>query len=276
MIYYRTLDDYRRLRGQTAGGGSAVVIGSGFIGSEIAAALAINGTKVTMVFPHEAIGSRLFPAELARSLNDYYTEQGVDLVPGETVAAVARDGDRFAVTTESGRTVNGDVVVAGLGIEPRTELAEAAGLDVDNGIVVDDRGRAGGREDLFAAGDAAQFPAKALGTSVRVEHEDNANSQGRQVGANMAGADEPYDHLPFFYSDLFDLGYEAVGEVDSRLQTVEAWAEPNRKGVVEYVDDDGRPRGFLLWDVWGKVDDATPLIRAGEPVDEARLRELMG
>jgi 3-phenylpropionate/trans-cinnamate dioxygenase ferredoxin reductase component len=276
VIYYRTLDDYRRLRGQTAGGGSAVVIGSGFIGSEIAAALAINGTKVTMVFPHEAIGSRLFPAELARSLNDYYAEQGVDLVPGETVAAVARDGDRFAVTTESGRTVNGDVVVAGLGIEPRTELAEAAGLDVDNGIVVDDRGRAGGREDLFAAGDAAQFPAKALGTSLRVEHEDNANSQGRQVGANMAGADEPYDHLPFFYSDLFDLGYEAVGEVDSRLQTVEAWAEPNRKGVVEYVDDDGRPRGFLLWDVWGKVDDATALIRAGEPVDEARLRELMG
>jgi NADPH-dependent 2,4-dienoyl-CoA reductase/sulfur reductase-like enzyme len=276
VIYYRTLDDYRRLRGQTAGGGSAVVIGSGFIGSEIAAALAINGTKVTMVFPHEAIGSRLFPAELARSLNDYYAEQGVDLVPGETVAAVARDGDRFAVTTESGRTVNGDVVVAGLGIEPRTELAEAAGLDVDNGIVVDDRGRAGGREDLFAAGDAAQFPAKALGTSLRVEHEDNANSQGRQVGANMAGADESYDHLPFFYSDLFDLGYEAVGEVDSRLQTVEAWAEPNRKGVVEYVDDDGRPRGFLLWDVWGKVDDATALIRAGEPVDEARLRELMG
>jgi 3-phenylpropionate/trans-cinnamate dioxygenase ferredoxin reductase component len=276
VIYYRTLDDYRRLRGQTAGGGSAVVIGSGFIGSEIAAALAINGTKVTMVFPHEAIGSRLFPAELARSLNDYYAEQGVDLVPGETVAAVARDGDRFAVTTESGRTVNGDVVVAGLGIEPRTELAEAAGLDVDNGIVVDDRGRAGGREDLFAAGDAAQFPAKALGTSLRVEHEDNANSQGRQVGANMAGADEPYDHLPFFYSDLFDLGYEAVGEVDSRLRTVEAWAEPNRKGVVQYVDDEGRPRGFLLWDVWGKVDDATALIRAGEPVDEAKLRELMG
>jgi 3-phenylpropionate/trans-cinnamate dioxygenase ferredoxin reductase subunit len=276
VIYYRTLDDYRRLRGQTAGGGSAVVIGSGFIGSEIAAALAINGTKVTMVFPHEAIGSRLFPAELARSLNDYYAEQGVDLVPGETVAAVARDGDRFAVTTESGRTVNGDVVVAGLGIEPRTELAEAAGLDVDNGIMVDDRGRAGGREDLFAAGDAAQFPAKALGTSLRVEHEDNANSQGRQVGANMAGADEPYDHLPFFYSDLFDLGYEAVGEVDSRLRTVEAWAEPNRKGVVQYVDDEGRPRGFLLWDVWGKVDDATALIRAGEPVDEAKLRELMG
>ena len=82
----------------------------------------------------------------------------------------------------------------------------------------------------------------------------------------MAGAEQPYDHLPFFYSDLFDLGYEAVGEVDSRLATVEHWAEPNRKGVVAYVDDDGRPRGFLLWNVWGKVDAATrpdPRRRAG-------------
>jgi hypothetical protein len=114
-----------------------------------------------------------------------------------------------------------------------------------------------------------------LGTELRVEHEDHAKSHGAAVGANMAGADEPYDHLPFFYSDLFDLGYEAVGEVDSRLATVEAWAEPNRKGIVAYVDNEGRPRGFLLWDVWGKVDDATALIKAGEPVNEAKLRELM-
>jgi 3-phenylpropionate/trans-cinnamate dioxygenase ferredoxin reductase subunit len=115
-----------------------------------------------------------------------------------------------------------------------------------------------------------------LGTETRVEHEDHAKSHGKQVGANMAGADEPYEHLPFFYSDLFDLGYEAVGEVDSRLETVAEWADPYRKGVVAYVDDQRRPRGFLLWDVWGKVDDATALIRAGQPVDEAKLKELVG
>jgi NADPH-dependent 2,4-dienoyl-CoA reductase/sulfur reductase-like enzyme len=158
---------------------------------------------------------------------------------------------------------------------PDTGLAEAAGLPVDNGIVVDDHGRIAGRDDLFAAGDVAHFPSEALGTETRVEHEDHAKSHGKQVGANMAGADEPYEHLPFFYSDLFELGYEAVGEVDSRLKTVETWAEPNRKGIVAYVDDEGRPRGFLLWDVWGKVDDATALIRAGEPVDEAKLEELL-
>jgi 3-phenylpropionate/trans-cinnamate dioxygenase ferredoxin reductase component len=276
VIYFRTLDDYRHLREEAADGRTAVVIGGGFIGSEIAAALASNGAKVTLVFPDAGIGARLFPADLASFLNDYYREHGVEVVPGETVEAVARSNGGFRFTTASGRTLDADVVVAGLGIEPQTELAEAAGLPVDNGIVVDDRGRVGGRDDLFASGDVARFPASALDTETRVEHEDNAKSHGKQVGANMAGADEPYEHLPFFYSDLFDLGYEAVGEVDSRLKTVESWAEPNRKGVVAYVDDEGRPRGFLLWDVWGKVDDATALIRAGEPVDEAKLRELMG
>ena len=84
----------------------------------------------------------------------------------------------------------------------------------------------------------------------------------------MAGAETPYDHLPFFYSDLFDLGYEAVGELDSRIETIETWEEPNRKGVIAYVDEERRPRGFLLWDVWGKVDAARELIRAGQPIGE--------
>jgi NADPH-dependent 2,4-dienoyl-CoA reductase/sulfur reductase-like enzyme len=274
VVYFRTLDDYRQLRGAAAEGKRAVVIGGGFIGSELAAALAQSGAKVTMLFPEAAIGSRLFPAPLAEFLNGYYREQGVEVLPGEHVEAISRNG-ALTVTTASGKTLDADVVVAGLGIEPRTELALDAGIPVDNGIPVDDHGRVGGREDVFAAGDVARFPASVLGTELRVEHEDHAKSHGAAVGANMAGADEPYDHLPFFYSDLFDLGYEAVGEVDSRLATVEAWAEPNRKGIVAYVDNKGRPRGFLLWDVWGKVDDATALIKAGEPVDEAKLRELM-
>jgi hypothetical protein len=84
----------------------------------------------------------------------------------------------------------------------------------------------------------------------------------------MAGAAQPYDHLPFFYSDLFDLGYEAVGEIDPRLDTVERWEEPNRKGVVAFVDSERRPRGFLLWNTWGKVDAARDLIRAAKPIDE--------
>ena len=120
--------------------------------------------------------------------------------------------------------------MAGLGIEPRIELAALAGLPVEDGIVVDEHARVGGHKDVFAAGDVARFPAAALDTTMRVEHEDNAKSQGRLAGINMAGAEETYDHLPFFYSDLFDLGYEAVGELDPRQETVAEWEEPNRKG----------------------------------------------
>jgi NADPH-dependent 2,4-dienoyl-CoA reductase/sulfur reductase-like enzyme len=192
----------------------------------------------------------------------------VEILAGETVAAV-----RGGATVElgSGRTLEADAVVAGLGIVPNTEVAEAVGLPVDNGIVVDEYGRAGGREDVFAAGDVASFPIAALGRRFRVEHEDHANTHGKVVGANMAGAEIPYHHLPFFYSDMFDMGYEAVGEVDSRLATVERWEEPNRKGVVAYTDEAGRPRGFLLWDTWDAVEAARELIRARDLVDEEML-----
>jgi NADPH-dependent 2,4-dienoyl-CoA reductase/sulfur reductase-like enzyme len=267
IVYFRTLDDYRTLRAAAEGGGRVVVIGGGFIGSELASSLTGIGTKVTMVFPEAAIGSRILPADLAAFVTEYYKEKGVEVLAGETVKAV----DGRSVTLGSGRTLEGDAVVAGLGIVPSTELAEAAGLTVDNGIVVDEYGRVDGRDDVFAAGDVSSFPSIPLGKRVRVEHEDHANTHGRVVGANMAGANTPYDHLPFFYSDLFDLGYEAVGDTDPRLTTLEAWEEPNRKGVITYVDDERRPRGVLLWDTWGKVDAARELIRAAQPVGEAVL-----
>jgi NADPH-dependent 2,4-dienoyl-CoA reductase/sulfur reductase-like enzyme len=259
VIWYRTLDDYHHVRKLALDGSHVVVIGGGFIGSELAAGLVGNGVRVTMLFPEPGIGHRLFPADLAASVTDYYREKGVDVRAGELVSGAS--GTR--VTTKSGLELDADAVVAGLGVVANTELAEAAGLEVNDGIVVDEYGRVPGHDDVFAAGDVARFPVPALGISMRIEHEDHANSHGRAVGANMAGADTPYEHLPFFYSDLFDLGYEAVGLVDSRLEAVEDWQEPYRKGVVTYLED-GRPRGVLLWNVWDKVDAARDLIRAGE------------
>jgi 3-phenylpropionate/trans-cinnamate dioxygenase ferredoxin reductase subunit len=270
VVYYRTLDDYRSVRALAKEGARFVVVGGGFIGSEIAAALASNGCSVTMVFPDPGVCARLFPAELSAFVTDYYREKGIEVLAGETVEAVANG----TVRTGGGTELEADGVIAGLGIEPATELAAAIGLPVHDGVVVDELGRAGGREDVFSAGDVARFPLAALGHAARVEHEDHANTHGRMVGANMAGAGQPYDHLPFFYSDLFELGYEAVGDLDSRQRVVASWKEPNRKGVIAYVDDENRPRGFLLWDVWGKVDAARDLIRAGEPVDEAALGDL--
>jgi 3-phenylpropionate/trans-cinnamate dioxygenase ferredoxin reductase component len=271
VIYYRTLDDYRRLRSLAGDGVRAAVVGGGFIGSEIAAALTMNGCDVTIVFPEPGIGARLFPAELSSFVNEYYREKGVTVLAEELI----EEASPGSVRTKEGTTIEADAIVAGLGIVPATDLAEAAGLEVDDGVLVDELGRAGGRDDVFAAGDVARFPVPALGGTRRVEHEDHANTHGRVVGANMAGADTPYDHLPFFYSDLFELGYEAVGDVDSQLDQVAEWAEPNRKGVVSYVDGDGRARGFLLWDVWGKVDSARELITSGTVVDAATLRGLL-
>ncbi len=271
VVYYRTLDDYRRLRSLAADGVRIAVIGGGFIGSEVAASLASNGCAVTMLFPDAGIGARLFPEELSLFVNEYYREKGVTVLAGQLVENVGAG----SVSTKDGTTIEADVIVAGLGILPATDLAEAAGLEVDDGVLVDELGRAGGRDDVFAAGDVARFPVPALGGTRRVEHEDHANTHGRVVGANMAGAGTPYDHLPFFYSDLFELGYEAVGDVDSRLDTVAEWADPNRKGVVAYVDGDGKARGFLLWDAWGKVDAARELIRAGTVVGAADLAPLL-
>jgi 3-phenylpropionate/trans-cinnamate dioxygenase ferredoxin reductase component len=276
VIYYRTLDDYRRLRALADGGARFLVIGGGFIGSEIAAALAMNARSVTMVFPEPGIGARIFPAELSASVTDHYRAQGVEVLAGNSVTAIERNGEGMRVATGDGRTLEADAVVAGLGIEPRVALAADAGLPVADGIVVDDRGRVDGHEHVFAAGDVARFPEAALGGTRRVEHEDHAKSHGRRVGANMAGDDEPYDHLPFFYSDLFELGYEAVGELDSRLPTIADWSEPGREGTVYYLDGERRPRGVLLWNLFGQVDRARDLIRAGEPVERAGLRERVG
>jgi len=267
VVYFRTLDDYRKLRAIAEGGAYVIVIGGGFIGSELAAALTGVGAKVTMVFPEATIAARVLPPDLGAFVTGYYRDKGVEVLAEQTVESV----DKTRVELGSGRVLEADAVVAGLGILPVVEVAEGAGLAVDNGIVVDEYGRAGGRSDVFAAGDVANFPSPVLGRRFRVEHEDHARTHGRVVGANMAGANEPYRHLPFFYSDMFDLGYEAVGDVDPRLAMLEAWEEPNRKGVVAYVDAERRPRGFLLWDTWGKVDEAREVILAAAPLEAGAL-----
>jgi 3-phenylpropionate/trans-cinnamate dioxygenase ferredoxin reductase component len=266
VIYFRKLDDYHRLRRLADKGGRAVVIGGGFIGSEIAAALVLNGAQVTMVFPEPGIGARIFPVELSGAINDYYRDRGVEVFDGASVTGLERNGEGTRVLLDNGTALETDAVVAGLGIEPNVELAARAGLPVNDGIVVDALGRVGGRDDVFAAGDVARFAVSALGGDVRVEHEDHAKSHGRRVGANMAGAAEPYEHLPFFYSDLFDLGYEAVGVLDPRLDTLVELGGIREPGVVSYLDVDRRLRGVLLWNLFGHVDDARQAIVAGEPV----------
>ena len=211
VIYLRTLDDYRATRQLADGGAGFVVLGGGFIGAEIAAALRMQGRDVTMIVPGRGSAGGSF-------------RSGAVPLPGRVLPRARRpdagSGSRPSgwsdgmggspCTRRAAAPIVGDAVIAGLGIVPSVDLARQAGLTVSDGIEVDDRLRTS-QPEIYAAGDVAQFFNPALGKRMRVEHEDNANTMGKVAGQNMAGADLRYDHLPSFYSDLFDLGYEAVG-----------------------------------------------------------------
>ncbi|HWP83158.1 MAG TPA: FAD-dependent oxidoreductase [Bacteroidota bacterium] len=273
IIYFRTLDDYQNLRTLTQQGQRFAVIGGGFIGSEIAAALALNGKSVTMIFPEEGIGARVYPPALSRFLNGFYRSKGVEVLAQDSVAAIEQRGQTYRVTTAGGKELSVDGVVAGIGIQPNVELAQSAGVEVGNGIVVDEYLRTS-IPDVYAAGDVANFHNPALEKRIRVEHEDNAITMGEVAGKNMAGDKTPYHHLPFFYSDLFELGYEAVGELDARLNIVEDWKEEFREGVVYYLENH-RVRGVLLWNTWGQVDNARTLIARKDLPKGLGLREFL-
>ena len=270
VIYFRTLDDYRAARRLADRKARFVVIGGGFIGSEVAAGLRMQQCEVTMIVPHPGLGARVFPADLSRYLVDYYRREGVTMLMGESVERVEASKGGYRVETRGSGVVSADSVVAGLGLELNVELARQAGLAVEDGIAVDAELRTS-QPDVYAAGDVVSFPSAALGKRVRVEHEDNANTMGDVAGQNMAGAGRRYEHLPLFYSDLFALGYEAVGEVDARHETFADWKHPMKEGVVYYLQD-GRVRGVLLWNTWEQVDAARALIAEPGPFRAADLK----
>lgn len=270
IIYFRDLQDYRRLRTLSETGNDFLVIGGGFIGSEIAAALAMNGKKVTMIFLEDAVGANIYPADLARFITDYYRQKGVEVIPQDAVTSLEKNGDRISIQTRNGRALEVDGVVAGLGIRPNVELAQQAGLNVENGIVVDDFLRTS-QPEIYSAGDAANFPYALMHKHMRVEHEDNAITMGKLAGRNMAGAAEHYLHAPMFYSDLFELGYEGVGNLSSKLETFEDWKQPFKEGVIYYLEE-GHLRGVLLWNVWDKIPAARNLIAQPNEVTPAELK----
>jgi NADPH-dependent 2,4-dienoyl-CoA reductase/sulfur reductase-like enzyme len=265
IIYFRTVNDYRRLR-KFAGDQHVIgVVGGGYIGTELAAALAQNDTHVIMAFPEDKLYGTKFPKHLAERLTTMYADHGVDLRPGTTITGGSTTASGISLTTGNSDAIRADAAVIGLGVQPRIDLAQRAGLKTDNGVVVDEY-LTTSDPDILAAGDIASYPDQILGRQ-RVEHVDNANNMGSQVGRNLAGAHEPYDHTPYFYSVMFGNRYEAVGTLDASLDMVEDWADDQQSGVVYYLDDHGIVAGVLLWNNSGRTDEARRVLaksRAGE------------
>jgi 3-phenylpropionate/trans-cinnamate dioxygenase ferredoxin reductase subunit len=223
-----------------------------------------------MLFPESGISARLFPADLSEYLSLFYRQKGVDIISGALVQDIQKQGSSYILYIGGGQEVKVDGVIAGLGITPNIELAQQAGLKVNKGIWVDETLRTS-QPDIFAAGDVAEFENPALNKRLRIEHEDNANTMGTQAGRNMAGDNQPYHHLSYFYSDLFELGYEAVGELDARLETFADWQEQYKTGVVYYLSN-WRVRGVLLWNVWDTVPKARELIAEPGPFTADSLK----
>lgn len=304
VIAYRTLADYRVARERVKQGARVLVVGGGFIGSELTAGLSRAGAEVHLVFPEAAIGASRFPAALAAAITADYVARGVTVHANSSLKSAKHLGERVEATLEDGTQLPFDLVAVGIGTRPNDELAASAGLATGNGVLVDSQLRAqritasGATEPLgyvFAAGDVAAFPWPSPLAAGRIEHEDNAvmmgghagrqlvaaylAEQGAGAGRDGAGSDSsgaealratPYRHLPFFYSDLFDNGYEAVGVLDSRLDMVEDWYDGLAAGVVYYLSAK-KVVGVLLWNTWGLVDAARDLVLADAVVDPAQL-----
>lgn len=272
VLYFRTVEDYRHLRALSQRHRPHIaVIGGSFIGTELAAALVQNDCKVTLIFPERILGSRMFPNTLAMHFHDTYEAEGINLMPGRHVVQGFESDDDVQLILDDGSELNVDGVAIGLGITPATTLAEEAGLQVKEGIVVDAQLRTQD-PDIYAAGDVAHYPDSRLGLT-RVEHVDNANEMGQCVGRIMAGAEERYTHTPYFYSNVFDFSYQAVGQVSTQRECIEHWVTPGRQGMVFYVDNE-RVKGVLLLNL-NDTDKALEYARATLNTSDTSRPELL-
>ncbi|KAJ3046983.1 Apoptosis-inducing factor 1, mitochondrial [Rhizophlyctis rosea] len=289
---YRGIDDFKKLHNIAEGDKTIVVIGGGFLGSELAAGLAQKGKgsklKVVQVFPEEGNMGQIFPKYLTKWTTEKMRKEGVDVRPKVQVDSFEADKGKVAVVLNDKSKVVADHVVVAVGIKPSVDLAEDAGLELDEkrgGILVNAELEA--RGNVFAAGDCTSYHDIALGRR-RVEHYDHAVASGRRAGQNMVGEKKPYNHQPMFWSDLGpEISYEAVGNIDANSPTVGVWAKGNDKvklnadalpasqkdgkldeqygkGVVFYMDRKKKIVGILMWNLLGKVDVARSIIKQGK------------
>jgi 3-phenylpropionate/trans-cinnamate dioxygenase ferredoxin reductase subunit len=271
VYYLRTVDDSERLRAAISRAESMVVIGGGFIGAEVAASATQMDTRVTLLERSDTLWTRAVGPEMGRFFEAFQRDRGVH-VRTRTKAERIEGGDQVeAVVLPDGSRLHADLVVIGVGVHPDTDLAERAGLPVDNGILVDERLCAA--DGVWAAGDVANAEHPLFGR-IRIEHWAEALNQGLLAGRNLAGAADRYDRVPYFFSDQFDLSLSYLGHVrewdDLVVRSSQEVADP--KFVAWYLRD-GTPRAALIVNDWDAEDPVREVIRRGEPVDPSRLAD---
>jgi 3-phenylpropionate/trans-cinnamate dioxygenase ferredoxin reductase component len=272
--YLRRIEHSDALRGVLVEGARVVVVGGGWIGLEVAAAARTHGATVTLVEIDTLPLRRVLGDEVAQVFADLHTAHGVDLRLGTGVREIVGEGGRVAsVTLDDGSSVPADVVLIGVGITPAVELAQEAGLDVDNGVLVDASLRTSD-PDIYAAGDVANIENPLLHRRLRVEHWSNALNGGPAAARSMLGQDVVYDRVPYFFTDQYDLGMEYSG-----------YAEPGGYDQVVFRGDvaggefiafwlaDGRVLAGMNVNIWDVTDDIERLVRSGARVDPARLAD---
>jgi 3-phenylpropionate/trans-cinnamate dioxygenase ferredoxin reductase component len=265
--YLRTLADADRLRERLTASERVVVVGGGWIGSEFAASARQLGLEVTLIDPLALPNERIFGAEVAAFYRDVHARHGVELRLGEGVEAFEGNG----VRTSSGALVTGDFVVVGIGVVPRAELAQAAGLEVQNGVVVDAALRTS-NADVFAAGDVANAWHPFYGQRLRVEHWANALNQGPAAARAMLGEDVAYDRLPYFFSDQYEVGMEYSGYASDWDQVVFRGDASSGEFVAFWLKDERVVAGMNV-NVWDVNEHVQALIRSRQVVDRVALAD---
>ncbi|MDF8367869.1 FAD-dependent oxidoreductase [Weissella paramesenteroides] len=262
VLAFRGWSDYRKLRKFSGNGQHVVIIGGGYIGTELAASLTQNNTKVTMIFPEQSLGEGKFPEKIRAEYEEAFKKNDVAILSGKTVESYDRKDDQLIVMTTDGAKITADTIVIGLGITPNIELAKTSKLDLaDDGVKVDEHLQTSDPA-IWAAGDIASYPDRILGRQ-RIEHVDHARFSGELVGQNMTGADLPYQHTPYFYSMVFNISWQAIGSINLELEQL---FDQREDGTIVYFLRGNQLAGVLVWNVVVDLDDVRNLI-ANPPAD---------
>jgi 3-phenylpropionate/trans-cinnamate dioxygenase ferredoxin reductase subunit len=269
--YLRTLADTERLKQAAASATAAAVVGSGWLGAEVTASLRQHGLPVTMLDLAAEPLERVLGQAVGRIYRDLHTQNGATLLMNTGVAAFQGHRAVEALLTTDGRQVNADLVVIAVGATPRTELAEAAGLAVEDGIVTDEY-LGTSAPDVYAAGDVANAWHPLYGTHLRIEHWANALNQGLAAGVTMCGSPSPYERVPYFFSDQYDLGMEYSGHAAGWDQVVLRGDRETRKFIAFWLRD-GLVVAAMNANVWDVTEPLQQLIRQRGPIDPARLAD---